>query len=813
MLFRKNKFLYGIVMPTAVAIVLFIVSFYAVIVPMFERSMMTQKEEKIIELTNAAWSVLAEYYEAQKAGNFSQAEAQQAAAQHLSKMRYGKEQKDYFWIVSEQPTMIMHPYRNDLIGDDLSSFTDEQNNKVFVEAVNLVQQQGEGSIEYFWQWKDDANRIAPKHSYVKGFTPWRWVIGTGIYLDDVEQEIAQVRKRLLTVTFSIVVIIVVILVYVLQQTLTIERKKQAAERQLRLSIQKYKSLVEASSEGTLMLLRGNISFANNKFIELLSSAHRNVLGVPFEQVFENDWQQWEAKVATPQHTYSFEGQLRHPVTGINGVILSVTQITHAGELAYIITVKQVTEHERMRLEADKLSEDVELSLQLMNQPLSNLVLPIICCNLDTSVRAAAESMSTHNSKLICVKAQGEIIGVVTDTDLRIRVLANGVASTDSVASVMSAPVVRIPHDALLYEAVLLFRKKGISHLMVENTVGQVIGCVSEKQCLAIQHNALGYLIQEIAECTLVEDLKRIYQKMPLLIQAIFTSSDNINSVCRIITSVADAISQRVIELVLLETGPVPCAFAFVAMGSEGRSEQTLKTDQDNAIIFADFSESNKHYFLNLAQKVNEHLHAVGYARCEGDLMAGNPEWCNDVKHWQQQFNQWIETTNMQQALESALFFDMRLIYGDPTLVDTLMASVHEKLQTTPEFFNLLAQTVIQPKINLDDKRIDIKRLLLPVVGYLRVSALHHQITETNSLQRLEQLVGYDHIDESRGQEIENIYNFLMHLRIKRQVALILDNDQPQNSINMHQLTELEKASLSEIVQQIQHIQQALKQEH
>lgn len=139
---KNNKFIYSIVVPTILAISMFIFAFYLVIIPMFERSMMERKEEMIIELTNTAWSVMAEYDDAHKNGQLSLAQAKQKAAVHIGKMRYGEEQKDYFWIISSHPTMIMHPYRSDLIGSDLSNYTDNHENKLFVDAAQLVNKKG-----------------------------------------------------------------------------------------------------------------------------------------------------------------------------------------------------------------------------------------------------------------------------------------------------------------------------------------------------------------------------------------------------------------------------------------------------------------------------------------------------------------------------------------------------------------------------------------------------------------------------------------------------------------------------------------------
>ncbi|MPQ46954.1 CBS domain-containing protein [Marinifilum sp. N1E240] len=807
---KSNKFIYSIVVPTFVAITMFIVSFYAIMIPMFERSMMDRKQEMILELTNAAWSVLNEYQDDYKSGALTLEEAQKRAVEQIGRMRYGQEQKDYFWIITSSPKMIIHPYRPDLNGSDLSNFADNHENKLFVDAAQLVKSEGEGIITYYWQWKDDASKIVPKLSFVKGFSDWDWIIGTGIYLDDVKTEIKQLKRKLLKVSFFIVGLIIIILIYVLRQTQSLEEKRLKAEKELRLSIQKYKSLVDASTEGTLMLVNKKVVFANTKFTNLFETEPKSVIGNDFSNLFAISWDDLIAKIKNPKKTSTFETELLQAKAGMQNVIASVTQITQSGQIGYILAVRNVTEHKRLRLSAHKLSDDLQVSLQLMNQPVLNLVKNNITCQLNDSVNTAASLMTEKHSKIICIKENDDIIGVVTDTDLRSRVLAKQEIEHKRIYNVMTSPIQTIHQDALLYEAILVFTQKNITHLLVENNNGEIIGNISHLQCLEMQRNSLSYLIQEIKECTRIEDLKRIYNKLPVVIQAVFTSTENINSVSRIITSIADAISSRVIEMALKEVGEAPCSFAFVAMGSEGRGEQTLKTDQDNAIIFENASEDNKSYFLRFSEIVNENLHTIGYSRCKGDLMAGNPEWCNSLDIWKDYFSNWINNPDVANVLDSSIFFDLRLVYGNQTLVDQLFDHVKSTLDGNVLFFNQLAKTVIRKKPVLDKKHVQPKQYLQPIIGYLRIHALYHSIRETNSMLRLDQLMARGIIKDKTGEEIEKMYNFLMHLRIKWQVDLILDNESPDNSVLLKNLTDIDKLTLKQIGIEITKLQDELQ---
>ena len=174
---------------------------------------MNGKREMIKELTNSAWSILSKYENDEQSGLLTRDEAQVTSVARIQYLRYGEENKDYFWITDLHPRMVMHPYRPELNGQYLTDFSDAHGKKMFVEFVRTVETEDHGYVDYMWQWKDDSLHIVPKLSYVRLFEPWDWVIGTGIYIEDVKKEI--------------------------------------------------KALVEAATDGLIMLIDGRISFSNS----------------------------------------------------------------------------------------------------------------------------------------------------------------------------------------------------------------------------------------------------------------------------------------------------------------------------------------------------------------------------------------------------------------------------------------------------------------------------------------------------------------------------------------------------------------------
>ncbi len=266
---KPGGFAGRVVLPTVLALALFAASTFAVIVPWFEATLLERKKEMIRELTTEMVSVAAEYEADERAGRLSREDAQAGAAARIRDVRYGREGKDYFWITDMTPKMIMHPYRVDLDGKDVGGYADANGVRVFVEFVKAVREKSEGYVEYLWQWKDDASRIVPKLSYVRRFAPWDWVVGTGIYLDDVHAEIDALARRLIWLFAAMAGLLALPLSFAVHQSLAIERRRRAAEAGLRESHEKYRALVEASTEGMVMVAAGTCLYANKVFLDMV----------------------------------------------------------------------------------------------------------------------------------------------------------------------------------------------------------------------------------------------------------------------------------------------------------------------------------------------------------------------------------------------------------------------------------------------------------------------------------------------------------------------------------------------------------------
>lgn len=227
--FHWKSFGLRILLPTGLTLALFILALFLLIIPTIKENSMERKREMIRELTNSAWNILAKLENDERAGILTREQAQQQAIGQIRNLNYGQQMKDYFWINDMHPRMVIHPYRADLNGADLSDYRDPNGKRVFVEFVHTVQEHGSGYVDYMWQDRDNQEHIVPKISYVKGFEPWGWIIGTGIYIDDVHAEINLLTRSVMKISGMILLLVLGLLVIIIRQSYQTQKQLRIEE--------------------------------------------------------------------------------------------------------------------------------------------------------------------------------------------------------------------------------------------------------------------------------------------------------------------------------------------------------------------------------------------------------------------------------------------------------------------------------------------------------------------------------------------------------------------------------------------------------
>ncbi|MEA1897654.1 MAG: DUF294 nucleotidyltransferase-like domain-containing protein, partial [Bacteroidota bacterium] len=754
---------------------------------------MESKKEMISELTNSAWSLIDEYYIEYRNGYIGKEEAMQLAASRVGKLRYGDEKKDYFWITDMRPFMVMHPYRQELNGTDLSGYKDPQGKQLFVDATEIISKKGEGYINYIWQWKDDTTLFVPKLSYVKGFPQWEWIIGTGIYLEDVKSEIKILERSLFRITLIIIIIISLSLLYIIRQSMIIENRRKKAEHNLLLSQQKFKTLVESSTIGTLMMTENRIIYANQKFLNISNCKREDLDDKRTEDLFDLEWHNIIDSFRDPGKSVTMEAKIKSGDDTVE-VLLSVSKVLYNKAYSYIIVINELSRSSFIDKHSRILQDDIQSSLLLMNQPISRLVRDYLSCDLETTVSEAANLLKRKNKRVLLIKQKGQIIGITTTSDFLNRGMSEGIELNSPVSSIMSAPVVSISENCLIHEAILTCRLQGISYLQVNNKEKKCIGLLEYRSLLEIQQNSITQLFIETDKVESADKLKDIYLKMNIIVELLVRSGAKPGITTRLISAFSDRVNVRIIEMAIEKEGTAPCEFCFIAMGSQGRLEQTLCTDQDSGIIISDSvknDETAKLYFRKLGERITADLNTVGYKYCKGNVMASNPQWIKSLKEWKEQFSFWINNSDTQSLMEVNIFFDFRAIYGDYTLADKLRVHLNKAADRKAVFFYNFSQEVIKFKSTIgvfgkilgeqespDSNLVDIKKLLMPVIGFARLYALKAFIPETNTLNRLEGLRNSEDMPNDLIDEITEAYGILMEVRLKTQLKCFAEGESP-----------------------------------
>jgi signal-transduction protein with cAMP-binding, CBS, and nucleotidyltransferase domain/predicted metal-dependent phosphoesterase TrpH/PAS domain-containing protein len=825
-----NSFLLRILLPTALAIGLFVGFLFRILIPAFEDRLLERKRDTIRELTNVASGILSEYDADVRAGRQALAEAQRTAAGRIQDLRYGSEGKDYFWITDMHVRMIMHPYRTDLNGRDVSDFQDPRGVRIFVEFANVLRDRDDAYVEYVWQWKDDPDRLEPKQSYIKKFTPWGWILGTGIYLEDVKREIRAMAARFVRVSIGITVLCAMLLLFVATQSMRIERRRAKAEDELRESHEKYRMLVESVTEGILMVLDGRPAFANPTMLDLLDITADELRLLDLVEVLPEGF---AARIPGPNGVKAEEAVLRRRDGSGVDVALTATRISFAGREGVVVAARPLRSHRREEGAAlardrdrENLLGDLQASLMFLHEPIAPLANPPVFCDMRDPVSKGASLMTARGASAVVVTADGEPVGLVTDTDIRARLVAGGLPPDRPLLSIMSAPLVSIEARALVYEAILAMREKDVDHLIVRDETGQVAGVVRHRELLLFHRYSLAVLTQEIRHAPSAEAIAAARRGLPSLVKVLVEGGAKARNITRAVTAVTDAVVIRLLELGAAGLGPAPARFSFIALGSEGREEQTLASDQDHAIIFEDVPEEAEAdvqaYFLKLGKFVSDGMALSGYPLCLGEIMSSNPRWCQPLRTWKRCFAEWLGTAEPKDILDLKIFFDFRTIHGEMEFAAELRRHIDEVLGQEPPFLLHYAQYTLQYKaplsffghIVLDEgkeglRTFNIKDAMMPVVNFARLYAFRHGVAGVNTLDRLHALLDVGTIRETLHDEAVKVYDYLMELRLAHQAQALDRGAAPGNDIDPRELTHLEETLLKQAFAQIANIQKKI----
>ena len=455
---------------------------------------------------------------------------------------------------------------------------------------------------------------------------------------------------------------------------------------------------------------------------------------------------------------------------------------------------------------------------------------------DATVGECAKKMTEHNVSSIVVFDQVKEdldginsvslpIGIVTDRDLRVRVLAEGLSFDTPLRDVMSTDLITLVHDAYVYEAKLLMLRHNVHHLpLVKHD--KVIGIVALNDIVQYESQSSLLLVRGILLQETVEGLAELSAQVASVMVRMQKEGANSHMIGNAMSVIGRTFKQRLLQLAEEKLGPPPVPYCFLALGSMAREEQLLVTDQDNAMILSQDYRAADHgeYFKQLANFVCDGLDACGYTYCDGDIMASNPKWRLTLKEWKEQFSEWIEKPNPQALLNASIFFDLDGVDGKIAWAEQLTRFIVGKAKKNPAFLAALSRNAMnrtpplgffkdfvlekdgRQRFSLNLKR----RGTAPMVDVIRVHALAEGSLSQNSFDRLDDLAQSSLLPEGKTAEISDALEYLSMIRIRQQVAAVEAGEDADNTVEPEMLSSKERRGLKEAFQVLSSAQKFLK---
>lgn len=399
------------------------------------------------------------------------------------------------------------------------------------------------------------------------------------------------------------------------------------------------------------------------------------------------------------------------------------------------------------------------------------------------IQQVAQWMSEHNISALPLLTEGRLVGIVTDRDLRTKVLAQGLDPSQPVSKIMTQTPISVSPETLVDDAMLLMMQRGIHHLPVIDHNEQLIGLVSAGDLLRTQAPHPLRLARDIQRADSLEKLVSLSKQGPSVLTGLVHHGSEVTEVGRIASLLTDTITQKLLSLAEQSLGTAPMAWCWVAFGSQARMEQGLISDQDNGLILANApTDEEADYFKRFANFVCDGLNACGYVYCNGGVMAMG-QWRLSLAQWQKTFHHWMNQPDPQSVMNCSIFFDQRAVAGEAELLHTLQTDVLERAAEASIFLRFLAAEAMrhQPAIGLfnrfiqesddhESKGINLKKGgVLPIVDLARVRALEGAIRAVHTETRLQEAAQAGIMNEHDADDLMHALRFIGNVRLKHQV--------------------------------------------
>lgn len=453
----------------------------------------------------------------------------------------------------------------------------------------------------------------------------------------------------------------------------------------------------------------------------------------------------------------------------------------------------------------------------------------VCVTCDVSIIQAAQTMSTERVSSLLVLDDGKLSGIVTDRDLRGRVVAQGMDFNRPVCDVMTSKPLSISSSSVAHEAMLMMIRNNVHHLPVVDGMGKAVGMLTTSDLVRQQSDNPVYLVGDIYKQNSLEELKSASQGLKPMLANLVNLDTPANSVGRIVTSIGSAVTRRLLQLGEEKLGPAPVPYAWVAAGSQARREQTGHSDQDNCMILSDDYDPQRHgeYFKALAQFVCDGLNECGYVYCPGGIMAITDRWRQPFRVWKEYFNNWITEPDPSALMHLSIFFDLRCLYGDAEMLEQLKEHYLQQTSTNKIFLSYLATNCLshQPPLGFfrqfvlinggeHDHTFDLKhRGVVPIIDLARLHTLAAGLAPINTFERLELAGQHGQMSAETADDTLHAFEFISDLRLKHQARQIQKGEEPDNYVSPDDLSHFERHHLKDAFRVVADMQDVLEKRY
>ncbi len=420
---------------------------------------------------------------------------------------------------------------------------------------------------------------------------------------------------------------------------------------------------------------------------------------------------------------------------------------------------------------------------------------------------------------------GQIVGIITDRDIRTKVVAEGLGLDVTADKIMSTNLVLLDSNAYVFEAVLAMLRDNLHHLPVVQK-RRPIGVISLSDILRYESQSSLLLVRGILAQQTIEDLAHYARQLPNVFVRMVNEDANSHMIGTAMAVIGRTFKQRLLVLAEEKYGPPPVPYCFIALGSMARDEQLIVTDQDNALILDDNYDDEKHneYFQNISDFVCDGLAQCGYTYCSGEIMASFKKWRKTRSQWFDQFSQWIALPKPQALLNSSIFFDLDGVWGKTKWADELKIFIAKQSKQNRVFLANMAANARNrtPPLgffkgfvlehNGQHKRsMNLKRRgTAPLSDVIRVHALAIGSRKQNSFERLEDIIESRLLPEGKAQDLRDALEYIAMMRIRHQAWQIEQEEEPDNDIDPHLLSPFEQRNLKEAFAILEKAQSYLK---